>query len=103
LATGLKYAFYYFPGATYTAGVNTIGSQVGGVNSNTNAPDAGLDAMIIPADSALVNQGAATIGDWSGLQTNSQFTAVNLTTVPEPSAALLGAVGVLGLLRRRRI
>jgi len=28
---------------------------------------------------------------------------VSLTTVPEPSAALLGALGVLGLLRRRRI
>jgi MYXO-CTERM domain-containing protein len=29
-------------------------------------------------------------------------TILNLTTVPEPSAALLGAVGALGLLRRRR-
>jgi MYXO-CTERM domain-containing protein len=30
-------------------------------------------------------------------------TILNLTTVPEPSAALLGALGALGLLRRRRI
>lgn len=28
---------------------------------------------------------------------------LNLVTIPEPSAALLGALGVLGLLRRRRI
>lgn len=30
-------------------------------------------------------------------------TILNLNTVPEPSAALLGAIGALGLLRRRRI
>ena len=30
-------------------------------------------------------------------------TGIELTSVPEPSAALLGALGVLGLLRRRRI
>ncbi len=43
--------------------------------------------------------------------TNNGFTApvgatggnLNLVTIPEPSAALLGALGALGLLRRRRI
>ena len=41
----------------------------------------------------------------SGVTTNDTYTSssgANLTLVPEPSAALLGAIGVLGLLRRRR-
>jgi MYXO-CTERM domain-containing protein len=41
----------------------------------------------------------------SGVATNDTYTSssgANLTLVPEPSAALLGAVGALGLLRRRR-
>ncbi len=40
-----------------------------------------------------------------GAATNDTYassTGANLTLVPEPSAALLGAVGALGLLRRRR-
>lgn len=42
----------------------------------------------------------------AGVATNDTFTSssgANLTMVPEPSAALLGAIGALGLLRRRRI
>jgi len=41
----------------------------------------------------------------SGVATNDTYASssgANLTLVPEPSAALLGAVGALGLLRRRR-
>lgn len=35
---------------------------------------------------------------------NAAFTTgIQLTSVPEPSAALLGAIGAIGLLRRRRI
>jgi len=40
----------------------------------------------------------------NGTSFNGSFsTGIVLTSVPEPSAALLGALGVLGLLRRRRI
>lgn len=42
---------------------------------------------------------AGTAGTTSGPQTASGF---QLASVPEPSAALLGAIGALGLLRRRR-
>lgn len=41
----------------------------------------------------------------SGAATNDLYTSssgANLTMVPEPSAALLGVIGALGLLRRRR-
>ena len=100
VAAGLKYAFYWFPNATGAAGSITVGNQVGGLSSSLD--EAGLGAMVIPADGANVPQGAAT-ADGGGTIPNSRFTAVNLTAaIPEPSAALLGAIGVLGLLRRRR-
>jgi MYXO-CTERM domain-containing protein len=40
-------------------------------------------------------------GDPAG-QGSGTYTTLKLVTVPEPSAALLGALGALGLLRRRR-
>jgi hypothetical protein len=33
---------------------------------------------------------------------DARFTSVNFTVIPEPSAALLGSLGLLVLLRRRR-
>jgi len=36
------------------------------------------------------------------LQTNSEFDNLSLTAIPEPAAALLGGLGMLTLLRRRR-
>jgi hypothetical protein len=101
-AAALTYAIYWFPGATYSGpGAQTIGSQVGGLNTTSN--DGGLfDAgMVLPNDGGLISTGAATV-DGGGSIANSTFTAVNLTVIPEPSAALLGAIGALGLLRRRR-
>lgn len=41
-------------------------------------------------------------GDFGGQGVVSTFTTVHGGMVPEPSAALLGVVGALGLLRRRR-
>ncbi|MCW1922092.1 hypothetical protein OKA05_05975 [Luteolibacter arcticus] len=93
---GRSFAIYWFPGATLAN--RTVGTQVGGMNSNLPA-DGGLDPMIMPADGATVNIGAAT-ADGSGTQPNIRFTAVDL--VPEPSAALLGLLGAVGLIRRRR-
>lgn len=57
--------------------------------------------------SATQTLGADAVGFFTGTGTaaNSGSTAVRsatFTIVPEPSAALLGAIGVLGLLRRRR-
>lgn len=100
-AAALSYAFYWFPGATYSGpGVQTIGSQVGGLNttSNNGIFDAG---MVLPNDGSLISTGAANV-DGGGTIPDATFQAVNLTVIPEPSAALLGAIGALGLLRRRR-
>jgi len=65
----------------------------------------------IPATTVLAVKGTA-VNAWTlslGTYTNTGANAglggsyvVNMAAVPEPSAALLGAFGVLGLLRRRR-
>lgn len=95
LAAGKNIAFYWFPGAT--AADPKVGTQVGGFNSDTDA--AALGGMVLPADGANVPVGGGT-ADLGGTLPNSRLTAVNL--VPETSTALLGALGALGLLRRRR-
>ena len=97
LTAGKNTAFYYFPGSTFGT-TNSVGGQVGGFNA---AAVVGGDFdgynMVIPADGATINFGG--IGtDAGGTVATTQ--AFNL--VPEPSAALLGAIGALGLLRRRR-
>ena len=104
LGAGLNYSFFFFPGVTFTtSGARyTVGSSVGGINKSTADAGAGTAGMIIPANGATVFQGASTNagGDLGGSVPNSSFAAVAL--VPEPSTALLGAIGALGLLRRRR-
>jgi hypothetical protein len=99
LAAGRSYAFYWFPGATFVDGELTqvIGSQVGGIN--TTSADGIFEAgMILPADGNAIAIGAATEAGGGSLSAE-RFTAV---AIPEPSSALLGAIGALGLLRRRR-
>lgn len=100
LTSGKAFAFYWFPGSTYTStGTNLVGSQVGGINAGADA-NAQLGAMTIPADSAFYTTGAASTGSAGGTLDASRFVAQPL--IPEPSSALLGLVGALGLLRRRR-
>ena len=99
LGAGKQFAFYWFPGSTYTSsGANVVGNAVGGINTGAD-PAAGLDGMVVPADGALVTTGAATTGVGGNLLASRFLSA---TLVPEPSSALLGAIGALGLLRRRR-
>ena len=103
LATGRAFGFYFFPGVEYTGdGTYNIGGQVGGISTILDDEGAGTVGMVIPADGASVFVGANTDagGDLAGSMTDGAFTAV---PIPEPSAALLGALGALGLLRRRRI
>jgi hypothetical protein len=102
VAANLEFAFYWFPGATFTGDQNdpqTIASEVGGINTTSN--DGIFDiGMVMPADGSNVSSGAATVGG-GGTLANTSFTAVTL--VPEPTTALLAAFGSLALLRRRRV
>jgi hypothetical protein len=100
-AAGLNVAFYWFPGTVYTGGASeTIENQVGGMNSILDESGVtGLQPMVLPTDGVFIGWGAAN-ADGGGSLPNASFTAVNL--IPEPSAALLGSLGVLVLLRRRR-
>lgn len=64
-----------------------------------NGVDAGLltdPSFIIPSDGAIVDNSAPFIG------VDAIKPANTITLVPEPSTLLLSAIGVLGLLRRRR-
>ena len=106
LTAGRSYAFYWFPGATYTGAGSysisgysrQIGSQVGGISNITN--DTGnANAMLVPSDGQNLPQGAYSV-DVGGRWTVSNFTAVQL--VPEPTSSLLSMLGGLTLLFRRR-
>lgn len=103
VASGNSYAIYWFPGALYVSGTSgTIDDQVGGFSSSTGTSAFSLDGMIIPPNGQDVTQGFGTVSSGGNIA-DSLTNAVNLTVIPEPSAALLGAIGALGLLRRRRI
>lgn len=104
LTAGRAFAFYYFPGVEFTndAATYAVLGAAGGIHAGAD-PDAGLpDAMFIPADGNAVTLGAANSDLGGTLLSDSNFASVG-QIVPEPSAALLSALGALGLLRRRRI
>lgn len=62
-------------------------------------PDGSLSDFDEPFEGTDPIRNASTTYTLNGLDTT---TSAGLTFVPEPSAALLGALGALGLLRRRR-
>jgi MYXO-CTERM domain-containing protein len=107
-----------------TGGNGGVGSVIFNLTGTATANDAFLliwvdgnkvgtlaDAsFIVAADGAIVTQDAPFVGvdpvrsaglAYSG--TNPVSTGPGITIIPEPSAVLLGALGALGLLRRRRI
>jgi fibronectin-binding autotransporter adhesin len=67
-----------------------------GTTATTHAFNSGLTIGALGA-----NISSATI-DWNGTGDNNNAIALNVTIVPEPAAALLGGLGLLTLLRRRR-
>ena len=69
-------------------------------------------SFTIPADSALQDYTAPFVGAdpvrsaglaYSGTSAVSTGVGMSFVPIPEPSAGLIGALGALGLLRRRRI
>jgi hypothetical protein len=104
LATGVRWGFYWFPGLT-TASTNLPSSdpfEIGAIQEdNANTGSGGNAGMTIPSDGANVVVAYfdnTTSGNASGLD-EDRFQAI---LVPEPSALLLGVLGGLALLRRRR-
>lgn len=85
------------------------GGGVGYYGSSLNFPvaNAGVgDSLSVPASSlSTVNTTLSTDGVAAFQAANGTFPNgfVTIGVIPEPSAALLGALGALGLLRRRRI
>jgi hypothetical protein len=100
LAAGQQYAFYWFPDVAYTVpGSYLVQTQVGGMHT-TDVPaflDIGMD---VPASDGVFTTGAYSLSSLDGNVPDNNFRSVTL--IPEPSAALLGSLGVLVLLRRRR-
>ena len=81
--------------------IKAIGAYTGpntpGSGALTLNPSFAGDTLSIGTSVFAAVQGSgATLTNMSGFQ-------LKAVTVPEPSAALLGAIGALGLLRRRRI
>ena len=104
ISSGKNYGLYWFPGVTYTApGTYQVGwgsGEVGGIQTTTGDTGVGFTGMVFPADTGADLSPGALTTDQGGSFAPSSFQAVNL--IPEPSSMLLGALGALGLLRRRR-
>jgi len=72
--------------------VSTIAADIPNEQLYTGVPSAGTVPVL------------GTIGTFTGAvnSVSLPYTTLQLQVIPEPSAALLGAIGALGLLRRRR-
>jgi MYXO-CTERM domain-containing protein len=107
LAGGQNFGLYWFPGVTATG--TTLGDQpfdMGGFFNPDPNTSQSTRGMVLDSDTSgavhdiyqVDSATAAAYGETSPI-TEVAFSAV---TVPEPSALLLGVLGGLALLRRRR-
>lgn len=91
---GKAFAIIWFDRTTIANSVSTTGQKFGLVTTGT----VGSPAFLLPASNGdVVDYSNAFVGTDPAKPMSFQFGAI-----PEPSTALLGAVGALGLLRRRR-
>jgi len=84
--------------ATLFFGANSFVSLSDGINDT-------VFGVVQTDDSQSIGAGTYTgaqLNTFFGVSSFNESTTGTLTVVPEPSAALLGGLGVLGLLRRRR-
>ena len=106
---GQRFSLIFIPSLTTSStNANVSGSTTYGITSGSDwilpAVNGGESFSFSSTDAG----GATTFFRntvASGVTTNDTYTSssgANLALVPEPSAALLGALGALGLLRRRR-
>lgn len=88
IAVGQKFALIWFDTTINTAGTVVASGAKYGLLTNA--------AFVLPAD------GTAAFDFRPNFVGVDPVNTANLSVVPEPSAALLGVIGVFGLLRRRR-
>lgn len=91
---GDSFAIIWFD-ATAFGGAAAAGQKYGILSTPTTADP--LQPLVLGNDTSGLNYSKNFIGTEPSRPAN-----LTLGTVPEPSAALLGAIGALGLLRRRR-
>jgi MYXO-CTERM domain-containing protein len=101
---GKNFAIVYFPSLVIGAATVPGGTNYGIVKGSdwTLTSDNTGQSFAFSTTDSLTSYFRVTLA--SGVATNDSFTTstASFSVVPEPSAALLGAFGVLGLLRRRR-
>jgi len=103
LATSVSNAYF---GMIRLADWTLPASDSGAVFTLSSTDAAGATSYYSTSASATAAQVGTGFFTGTGTAANTGSTAVRSATfqvVPEPSAALLGALGALGLLRRRRI
>lgn len=84
-------------GATLTSGFALF--QSGVLSGDT--PNEVQITVSPPTSGAIIGGNDTVTGNFGG-QGSATFNTLTLASVPEPSTALLGALGILALLRRRR-
>jgi hypothetical protein len=81
------------------SGGGTLASDTIDLNGGGAAAGTGVTATGVESITFTISQGANSGG---GVIVAREFDVFGVATIPEPSTALLGSLGVLGLLRRRR-
>ena len=82
----------------------TLDGTTGGADGITNTWDPFSSAGTVPANAqtARVQILQTTAGASNGNDNYVDLVALDITTIPEPSTLVLGSLGLLGFLRRRR-
>ena len=95
-------SIYFFYGSYRSTAIFNVDLTTGGTTDLHNGDFANNNEWYV-AQVDFVNEGDLTTVDWSmGSGFNGRLSGIVVTAVPEPSAAALLCLGVLGLMARRR-
>ena len=100
LTNGSQYYVQFFSANPDGNGQNTMKISSGGVDSPLFGTHTGGQTRYIIA--TFTANGSSQLFSPSGGEPHFSALVIGVAPVPEPSAALLGGLGMLGLLRRRR-